>query len=134
MNILNNALNHITTLIANQLITLEVYEIQSEYGMASKVLSVSKDLYSHIQPISPFELKKYTDSTLDSNKAYKFFFCDDNAKVIHSLDLPLQDSVIKWNDKHYKIYAIRDWFIQNGWVAVYATLSENDDDNKQDII
>lgn len=129
MNILNNALNHISTIAPLQQIILQTFEIQNMFGMSKEVLTKEVSLFSHIQPITPFEIKKYTDFTLDSNKTFKFFFSDDNAKIIHSFDNILANSYLVWLEKKYKIYAIRDWYIQNGWVAAYGTLNEVLNDN-----
>lgn len=128
MNILDNAINHISSLIKNQQITINTYTIVNVYGMAQEVEESSNILYSHIQPITPIEMKKYTDSTIDSNALYKFFFSNDNAKIIHSFNLALKQSYIIWKDRKFKVYSLRDWYLQNGWAVAYGALLGNEDD------
>ena len=129
MNILDSALNQINSLVALQKINIETYEIQNLFGMANEVLLRSEVLYTHIQPITPQELKKFSDSTIDSINTFKFFFSGNQASVLHSFNQKLENSYIVWNEKKYKVYAIRDWFLQNGWVAVYGTLINSELEN-----
>lgn len=122
MNVLQLALNNIETLIQNQNVIISTYQKQNINGVITDTNLVQTNVYCHIQPITPNELKKITDSTIDSSECYKLFFLNDDAKVINSLDLKIKSSSIVWGSKELNVYGIRDWFIQNGWVCVYASL------------
>lgn len=124
-NILADALNSIQGLIKNQSIEIFTYEIKNVSGLPKETITKTLETFAHIQPITPNELKKFTDSTIDSAECYKFFIMGDNAELINSLNLPLKKSYFKWNDRAYKIYAKKDWSL-NGWVCLYATLSNID--------
>ena len=121
-NILADALNSIQSLIQNQKISIYTYSIENNNGLPMETLKKIHSTSAHIQPITPNELKKYTDSTIDSSLCYKFFIVGNEAKITNSLDLPLEKSYIKWGDKNYKIYAKKDWHL-NGWIVIMATLT-----------
>ena len=124
MNVLADAINNIQTLTPLQECIIKTYEIGNNKGFASEILTSEAKAYAHIQPITPSELKLFTDSTLDSAKCYKLFFVNDNAKLVNSLDLPIENSYIEWQGLTLKVYGIRDWYFVNGWVAIYATISK----------
>lgn len=124
MNVLADAINNIQTLAPLQECIIKTYEIGNNKGFANEMLTNEVKAYAHIQPITPSELKLFTDSTLDSAKCYKFFFIGENAKLIHSLDLPIENSYIEWQGLTIRVYGIRDWYFVNGWVAIYATISK----------
>lgn len=116
MNILKNALNHIQTLIQNQKIVIINEKITNINGFAN-VESVELETIAHIQPISPFEIAKITGSTIDSPSIYRFYFLDDLANVLNSLES--KSSLIRWGEKLYRVNAKSDWS-QNGWIKVTA--------------
>ena len=116
MNILKNALNHIQALIQNQKIVIINEVITNNNGFAN-VESVELETIAHIQPVSPFEIAKITGSTIDSPSIYRFYFLDDLANVLNSLES--KSSLIRWNDKLFRVNAKSDWS-QNGWVKVTA--------------
>lgn len=123
MNLLANALNTIQTLIPSEPITLIISNIENRKGFQHTQTQEITNIYAHIQPITPAELKKYTDSTLDSNMCYKFYFIGKHAQVLNSI-ANLSTTQIKWQDKTLTTYAVKDWYRQNGWVAIYATISQ----------
>lgn len=127
-NILADALNAIQSLIKNQRIDIYTYELKNENGLPMETLTKQKATSAHIQPITPNELKKYTDSTIDSSLCYKFFIMGNEAKILNSLDLPLEKSYIRWADNNYKIYAKKDWHL-NGWIVIFATLTQDSLEN-----
>lgn len=116
MNILKNALNHIQTLIQNQKILIINEQITNINGFAN-VESVELETVAHIQPVAPFEIAKLTDSTIDSPAIYRFYFLDDLANVLNSLES--KTSLIKWGDKLFRVNAKSDWSL-NGWIKVTA--------------
>lgn len=122
LNVLAHALNSMQGLIANQKTDIFTYEVKNENGMPKETIKKYLSVFAHIQPITPTELKKYTDSTIDTAQCYKFFILGDNAVIINSLNLPLEKSYFLWNEKIYKIYAKKDWSL-NGWICLYATIS-----------
>ena len=79
--------------------------------------SVELETIAHIQPVTPFEIAKLTDSTIDSPAIYRFYFLDDLANVLNSLES--KTSLIKWGDKLFRVNAKSDWS-QNGWIKVTA--------------
>ena len=121
-NILADALNSIQGLIKNQSIEIFTYEVENVNGLPKETIKNNVMAFAHIQPITPSELKKLTDSTTDSIECYKVFLMGDKGFLINSLKLPLEQSYIKWNDKLLKLYAKKDWVL-NGWVCLYATIS-----------
>lgn len=125
MNILESALNNVNGLISNQKIELFKIEIENVNGLASEVLKEKLELYAHIQPITSVEMKKITESTLDSNQCYKIFFINEKAKILSSFNQKIETTYIKWQDKILKAYALRDWYLQNGWLALYVTITND---------
>ena len=123
LNVLAHALNSMQGLIANQKTDIFTYEVKNENGLPRETIKKYLSAFAHIHPITPTELKKYTDSTIDTAQCYKFFILGDNAVIINSLNLPLEKSYFLWNEKVYKIYAKKDWSL-NGWICLYATLSD----------
>ena len=65
-NILADALNSIQGLIKNQSIEIFTYEIKNVSGLPKETITKTLETFAHIQPITPNELKKFTDSTIDS--------------------------------------------------------------------
>lgn len=121
-NILSDALNSIQGLIKNQNINIFTYEVKNINGLPKETLTKKLNTSAHIQPITPNELKKFTDSTIDSIECYKFFILGNNAELLSSLNIPLEKSYFEWNTRAFKIYAKKDWHL-NGWICLYATLS-----------
>lgn len=116
MNILKNALNHIQTLIQNQKIVI-INEIITNVNGFANVESVELETIAHIQPVTPFEVAKITGSTLDSPTIYRFYFLDDLANVLNSLES--KSSLIRWGEKLYRVNSKSDWSL-NGWIKVTA--------------
>ena len=123
MNILKNALKHIQALIQNQRIVIINEVITNNNGFAN-VESVELETIAHIQPVSPFEIAKITSSTIDSPAIYRFYFLDNLANVLNSLEN--KASVIRWDDKLFRVKAKADWS-QNGWIKVTAHQIVNDE-------
>lgn len=123
MNLLANALNTIQTLTPSEPITLIISSIENRKGFQHTTKQEITNIYAHIQPITPAELKKYTDNTIDSNMCYKFYFIGKHAQVLNSI-ANLNATEIKWRNKTLKTYGVKDWYLQNGWVAIYATISQ----------
>ena len=124
MNLLQSALNSMQGLIAPQRVTIERYTLANVGGFAKSTLESTIETYAHIQAITPAELKKYSDSTLDSAHCYKLYFTHKHADILHSAGLTLDNCKVFWGDKQLSLYAIRDWYILNGWVAIYATITQ----------
>lgn len=127
MNLLKSALSVITGIIPMQKTIIKTYELHGVNGFATHQVVSEVEVYAHIQPISPVEYKKLTNSTIDSVECYKLYYTDNNAQIIHSLDHPIEQSVIEWNGRMLKAYAKRDWYKQNGWIAIYVTITENEE-------
>lgn len=116
MNVLQNALTHIQTLIQNQRIIIINEQITNLDGFAN-IESTELETIAHVQPVTPIEVSKITHSTLDSPVLYRFYFLDNLAEVLNSLYN--KSSIILWRDKHFRVYAKSDWSL-NGWVKVTA--------------
>ncbi len=76
---------------------------------------VKTNSFSHIQPLTPFEKKKSTDSTLDSKSCYKFYILDNLVEVLNGLNQT--DCYITWNNRKFNIFSKDDWSA-NGWIKV----------------
>ena len=116
MNILQNALNHITALIRNQKIKIITEKAINHNGF-SVLHSREIETIAHIQPVTPQEAEKITESTLGSIAIYRFYFLKDLGSVLSSLNN--ENSLIIWGERTFKAHAKSDWS-QNGWVKITA--------------
>ena len=116
MNILQNALNHITALIRNQKITIITEKATNSNGFAV-VESKEVETIAHIQPVTPREVEKIADGSLGSVAIYRFYFLKDLGSVLSSLNN--ENSTIIWDNRTFKAHAKSDWS-QNGWIKITA--------------
>ena len=116
MNILQNALNHITALIRNQKIKIITEKSINQNGFAV-VESSEVETIAHIQPVTPREIEKIADGSLGSVAIYRFYFLKDLGQVLSSLNN--ENSTIIWGERTFKAHAKSDWS-QNGWIKITA--------------
>ena len=116
MNILQNALNHITALIRNQKIKIITEKSVNSNGFAV-VESNEVETIAHIQPVTPREIEKIADGSLGSVAIYRFYFLKDLGQVLSSLNN--ENSTIIWGNRAFKAHAKSDWS-QNGWIKITA--------------
>ena len=116
MNILQNALNHITALISNQRITIITEKSINKNGFAV-VESKEVETIAHIQPVTPREVEKIADGSLGNVAIYRFYFLKDLAEVLSSLNN--ENSLIIWGNRTFKAHSKSDWS-QNGWIKITA--------------
>ena len=116
MNILQNALNHITALISNQKITIITEKAVNNNGFAS-VESSEVETIAHIQPLTPREVEKIADGSLGNVAIYRFYFLKDLGQVLSSLNN--ENSLIIWGNRTFKAHSKSDWS-QNGWIKITA--------------
>ena len=116
MNILQNALNHITALIRNQKIKIITEKAINHNGF-SVMHSREIETIAHIQSVTPQEAEKITESTLGSIAIYRFYFLKDLGSVLNSLNN--ENSLIIWGERTFKAHAKSDWS-QNGWIKITA--------------
>ena len=116
MNILQNALNHITALISNQKITIITEKSTNSNGFAV-VESKEVETIAHIQPVTPREVEKIADGSLGNVAIYRFYFLKDLAEVLSSLNN--ENSTIIWGERTFKAHSKSDWS-QNGWIKITA--------------
>ena len=116
MNILQNALNHITALISNQKIKI-ITEKSINHNGFSVIHSREVETIAHIQPVAPQEAERIAESTLGSVAIYRFYFLKDLGSVLSSLNN--ENSLIIWGERTFKAHAKSDWS-QNGWIKITA--------------
>ena len=116
MNILQNALNHITALISNQKITIITEKAVNSNGFAV-VESKEVETIAHIQPVTPREVEKIADGSLGNVAIYRFYFLKDLGQVLSSLNN--ENSLIIWDNRTFKAHSKSDWS-QNGWIKITA--------------
>lgn len=121
INVLERALTSISSVTPPVEVEIVSYETRIEMGVVYDNLEKRSKMQAHIQPITPQELKKYTDSTTDLARTYKFFFLANDARLLSSLQIQKGKSVIIFDGREYSVFGVRDWFSQNGWVCVYAS-------------
>lgn len=121
INVLERALTSISSVTPQIEVEIVSYETNIEMGVVYDNLEKRSKMQAHIQPITPQELKKYTDSTTDLARTYKFFFLANDARLLSSLQIQKGKSVIIFDGREYSVFGVRDWFAQNGWVCVYAS-------------
>ena len=116
MNILQNALNHITALIRNQKIKI-ITEKSINHNGFSVIHSREIETIAHVQPVTPQEVERITEGTLGSVAIYRFYFLKDLGSVLSSLNN--ENSLIIWGERTFKAHAKSDWS-QNGWIKITA--------------
>ena len=116
MNILQNALNHITALIRNQKITIITEKAVNSNGFAV-VESKELETIAHIQPVTPREVEKIADGSLGSVAIYRFYFLKDLGQVLSSLNNENRTTI--WGERTFKAHSKSDWS-QNGWIKITA--------------
>ena len=122
INILNEAIKAIDNmLIKNQLITIKNYDISNVEGSPYYNLIDEINVSCNIQPFTPREIKKLTDSTIDTIFNYKFFILKNDANLLNSK--LLRQSLIVWKEKEFRVFGIRDWrHNSSGWLCLYGGL------------
>ena len=116
MNILQNALNHITALIRNQNIKIITEKSINSNGFAV-LESKEVETIAHIQPVTPREVEKIADGSLGNVAIYRFYFLKDLGQGLSSLNN--ENSTIIWGERCFKAHAKSDWS-QNGWIKITA--------------
>lgn len=116
INVLNEALPNVEVLIPRKKITIIKREMINDDGFPVTTESELSTL-AHIQPLTPFEVAKLTDSTLDSKSVYKFYFLGDLAQVTNFLNNV--NCEILAENRRFSVYSKDDW-IANGWLKVIA--------------
>lgn len=122
INVLERALTSISSVTPPVEVEIVTHETRVEMGVVYDTLAKRTKLWAHLQPVTPSELKKYSDSTLDLARVCKFFFLENEARVLSALQLEKSKSVVIYDGREYGVFGVRDWFAQNGWVCVYASL------------
>lgn len=117
MNLLNEALPSIQGLIKNQKITIKTLKIENVRGF-SYVSADEVETIAQIQPLTPFDIEKITQGTLDSKSFFNFWIFGNLAKVLNSLNYT--DCELVWGKRVFSVFSKDDWS-QNGWVKVIAT-------------
>ena len=116
MNILQNALNHITALISNQKIKIITEKAINHNGFS--VLHTREiETIAHIQPVTPQEVESIANGSLGGVGIYRFYFLKDLGSVLSSLSN--ENSLIIWGERTFKAHAKSDWS-QNGWIKITA--------------
>ena len=121
MNVLLEALEGASDLIKYATIEIISYQQTIVDGFPEDI-EVKTNSFSHIQPLTPFEKKKITDSTLDSKSCYKFYILDNLVEVLNVLNQT--DSYITWNNRKFNIFSKDDWS-SNGWIKVIGAEIKN---------
>lgn len=116
--LLDEALDLIDDLIPRQGITI-VTETSEMVNGFPQTTEDELETIAHIQPLTPFEVKKLTESVTGSNEYYRFWIVGDLAQVKTFVNN--ESTVIEWNGKEYKIFSKSDWSL-NGWIEVIGTL------------
>ena len=116
MNILQNALNHITALISNQKIKIITEKAINHNGF-SVLHSREIETIAHVQPVTPQEVESIANGSLGGVVIYRFYFLKDLGSVLSSLNN--ENSLIIWGERTFKAHAKSDWS-QNGWIKITA--------------
>lgn len=123
MTLLDDALELIDNLIPRQNITI-VTESNTNVDGFPQTIETEIETIAHIQPLTPFEVKKLTEAVIGSNEYYKFWIVGNLAEVQTIINN--KKTVIKWNNKEYSIFSKEDWSL-NGWIQVVGTLQGVED-------
>ena len=121
MNVLLEALEGVSDLIPYEPIKIISYSQTIVDGFPEDV-ETETNSFSHIQPLTPFEKKKITDSTLDSKSCYKFYILDNLVEVLNGLNQT--DSYIIWDNRKFNIFSKND-YSANGWIQVIGAEIKN---------
>lgn len=121
MNVLLEALEGVSDLIPYQEIKILTKKQIIEDGFPQTV-ETEESAFAHIQPLSPFEVAKLTDSTLDSRSYYRFWILDNLVEVLNMLNQT--QSFIIFNNRKLEIFSKNDWSA-NGWIEVIGTEVKN---------
>ena len=121
MNVLLEALEGVSDLIPYAPIKIISHKQTIVDGFPEDV-EIETDSFSHIQPLTPFEKKKITDSTLDSKSCYKFYILDNLVEVLNGLNQT--DSYIVWDNRKFNIFSKND-YSSNGWIQVIGAELKN---------
>lgn len=122
MNVLNEALNGVSTLMPLQKITLITQRRELVKGF-TQTTTDKVDAVAHIQPLTPSEVAKIGGGEVLSAKiAQKFYIRGDNAQILSSLHNA--DTLIEWDGKQWQAYSKDDYSL-NGWVKIIATAVQN---------
>ena len=121
MNVLLEALEGVSDLIPYAPIEIISYTQTIVDGFPEDTESKT-DSFSHIQPLTPFEKKKITDSTLDSKSCYKFYILDNLVEVLNGLNQT--DCYIAWYNRKFNIFSKND-YSANGWIQVIGAEIKN---------
>ena len=121
MNVLLEALEGVSDLIPYAPIEIISYTQTTVDGFPEDTES-KIDSFSHIQPLTTFEKKKITDSTLDSKSCYKFYILDNLVEVLNGLNQT--DSYIAWDNRKFNIFSKND-YSANGWIQVIGAEIKN---------
>lgn len=121
MNVLLEALEGVSDLIPYAPIKIVSYKQTIVDGFPEDV-ETETNSFSHIQPLTPFEKKKITDSTLDSKSCYKFYILDNLVEVLNGLNQT--DSYIVWDNRKFNIFSKND-YSANGWIQVIGAEIKN---------
>lgn len=76
------------------------------------------ETFAHCQPLTSFEVRKLTDSTLDSRSYYRFWILGDLVQVLNMLNQT--QCYISWVNRKFSIFSKDDW-AGNGWIEVIGT-------------
>lgn len=118
MTLLDDALELIDDLIPIQNITI-VTESNTLVDGFPQTVETEIETIAHVQPLTPFEVKKLTESVIGSNEYYRFWIVGNLAEV--QTIISKSNTIIKWNGKEYSIFSKEDWSL-NGWIQVIGTL------------
>lgn len=121
MNVLLEALEGVSDLIPYQEIKILTKKQIIEDGFPQTV-ETEENAFAHIQPLSPFEVTKLTDSTLDSRSYYRFWILDNLVEVLNMLNQT--QCFIIFNNRKLEIFSKNDWSA-NGWIEVIGTEVKN---------
>jgi hypothetical protein len=122
MNVLNEALNGVSTLMPLQKITLITQRRELVKGF-TQTTTDKVDAVAHIQPLTPSEVAKIGGGeVLNAKIAQKFYIRGDNAQILSSLHNA--DTLIEWDGKQWQAYSKDDYSL-NGWVKIIATAVQN---------
>ena len=124
MNLLKLALPAVSNLLKKEKINITNEKVVNDRGVA-KTIKESIETYAHIQPLNPSEVVKLTQGTIDSPNMYRFWIIGNLAQVLSSISRT--NCVIEWNGSFFEVYSKEDWS-QNGWISVYVTQKEVNND------
>ena len=121
MNVLLEALNAVDGLIPRQQVTIKSETMTTINGFPVST-ETEETIFCHVQPLTPFEIKKLTDSVIGANSYYRFWILENNEVSLVEILSYLNNEVvsIEWGDKKLDVFSKNDWIL-NGWIEVVAT-------------